>query len=54
MKLSLMTLGDVVADPVTGLVATAAERHRAIVEAAVVADDAGFEGVHIGEHHGLE
>jgi alkanesulfonate monooxygenase SsuD/methylene tetrahydromethanopterin reductase-like flavin-dependent oxidoreductase (luciferase family) len=54
MKLSLMTLGDVVADPVTGLVPTAAERHRAIVEAAVVADDAGFEGVHIGEHHGLE
>jgi alkanesulfonate monooxygenase SsuD/methylene tetrahydromethanopterin reductase-like flavin-dependent oxidoreductase (luciferase family) len=54
MKLSLMTLGDVVADPVTGCTATAAERHRAIVEAAVVADQAGFEGVHIGEHHGLE
>jgi alkanesulfonate monooxygenase SsuD/methylene tetrahydromethanopterin reductase-like flavin-dependent oxidoreductase (luciferase family) len=54
MKLSLMTLGDVVADPVTGLAPTAAERHRAIVEAAVVADEAGFEGVHIGEHHGLE
>jgi alkanesulfonate monooxygenase SsuD/methylene tetrahydromethanopterin reductase-like flavin-dependent oxidoreductase (luciferase family) len=54
MKLSLMTLGDVVADPVTGLTPTAAERHRAIVEAAVVADEAGFEGVHIGEHHGIE
>jgi alkanesulfonate monooxygenase SsuD/methylene tetrahydromethanopterin reductase-like flavin-dependent oxidoreductase (luciferase family) len=54
MKLSLMTLGDVVADPVTGLAPTAAERHRAIVEAAVVADEAGFEGVHIGEHHGIE
>ncbi len=54
MKLSLMTLGDVVTDPVTGLTPTAAERHRAIVEAAVVADEAGFEGVHIGEHHGLE
>ena len=54
MKLSLMTLGDVVADPVTGRTPTAAERHRAIVEAAVVADEAGFEGVHIGEHHGLE
>ncbi|CQD17414.1 coenzyme F420-dependent oxidoreductase [Mycobacterium lentiflavum] len=54
MKLSLMTLGDVVADPVTGFTPTAAERHRAIVEAATVADEAGFEGVHIGEHHGLE
>ncbi|TAM67462.1 LLM class flavin-dependent oxidoreductase [Mycobacterium sp.] len=54
MKLSLMTLGDVVTDPVTGLTPTAAERHRAIVEAAAVADEAGFEGVHIGEHHGLE
>lgn len=54
MKLSLMTLGDVVADPVTGHTPTAAERHRAIVESAAVADEAGFEGVHIGEHHGLE
>lgn len=54
MKLSLMTLGDVVTDPITGHTPTAAERHRAIVEAAVAADTAGFEGVHIGEHHGLE
>lgn len=54
MKLSLMSLGDIVTDPVTGLTETAAERHRAIVEAAVVADRVGLEGVHIGEHHGLE
>lgn len=54
MKLSLMTLGDQVTDPVTGVCPTAGERHRAIVEAAAVADDAGFHGVHIGEHHGLE
>lgn len=54
MKLSLMTLGDQVTDPVTGVRETAAERHRAAVEAAVVADEAGFHGVHIGEHHGLE
>lgn len=54
MKLSLMTLGDVVTDPITGHTPTAAERHRDIVEAAVAADNAGFEGIHIGEHHGLD
>jgi alkanesulfonate monooxygenase SsuD/methylene tetrahydromethanopterin reductase-like flavin-dependent oxidoreductase (luciferase family) len=54
MKLSLMTLGDQVTDPVTGTCETAAQRHRAIVEAAAVADQAGFHGIHIGEHHGLE
>jgi alkanesulfonate monooxygenase SsuD/methylene tetrahydromethanopterin reductase-like flavin-dependent oxidoreductase (luciferase family) len=54
MNLHLMTLGDQVTDPVTGTRETAAERHRAIVEAAVVAEAAGFHGVNIGEHHGLE
>lgn len=54
MKLSLMTLGDQITDPVTGVSETAAQRHRAIVEAAAVADEAGFHGIHIGEHHGLE
>ena len=54
MKLSLMTLGDVVTDPVTGTSQTTAERHRSIVEAAVIAEQAGFHGVNIGEHHGLE
>jgi alkanesulfonate monooxygenase SsuD/methylene tetrahydromethanopterin reductase-like flavin-dependent oxidoreductase (luciferase family) len=54
MKLSLMTLGDQVTDPVTGVSETAAQRHRAIVEAAAVADQVGFHGINIGEHHGLE
>lgn len=54
MSVSLMTLGDQVTDPVTGVRESAAERHRAIVEAAVAADQGGFEGVHVGEHHGLE
>ncbi len=54
MKLSLMTLGDLVTDPVTGIRETPAERHRAVVEAAAVADQAGFHGINIGEHHGLE
>ncbi|MEZ0365870.1 LLM class flavin-dependent oxidoreductase [Mycobacterium sp. pUA109] len=43
-----------VTDPVTGRTETAAERHRAIVEAAVAADQVGFHGVHVGEHHGLD
>lgn len=54
MKLSLMTLGDLVTDPLTGKRETPAEKHRGIVEASVAADEAGFEGVHVGEHHGLE
>ncbi|HVE24659.1 MAG TPA: LLM class flavin-dependent oxidoreductase [Sporichthya sp.] len=54
MNVGLMSLGDQVTDPVTGTRQTAAERHRAIVEAAGVADEVGFGGVYIGEHHGLE
>jgi alkanesulfonate monooxygenase SsuD/methylene tetrahydromethanopterin reductase-like flavin-dependent oxidoreductase (luciferase family) len=54
VNVGLMSLGDQVTDPVTGTRQTAAERHRAIVEAAGVADEVGFGGVYIGEHHGLE
>lgn len=54
MNIGLMSLGDQVADPVTGTLQSAAERHRAIVEAAAIADEVGFGGVYIGEHHGLE
>ncbi len=54
VNVGLMSLGDQVTDPVTGTRQSAAERHRAIVEAAAVADEVGFGGVYIGEHHGLE
>jgi alkanesulfonate monooxygenase SsuD/methylene tetrahydromethanopterin reductase-like flavin-dependent oxidoreductase (luciferase family) len=54
VQLSLMTLGDLVTDPVTGSRETPAQRHRAVVEAAAAADGLGFHGVHIGEHHGME
>ena len=54
MQVSLMTLGDLVTDPVTGKRETPSQRHRSVVEAAAVADQLGFHGVHIGEHHGLE
>lgn len=51
MKLGLLTLGDYLADPVTGVLQTQAERHRSIVEQAVLAEEVGFHSVHLGEHH---
>lgn len=54
MRISLMSLGDLSPDPVTGHRATPAERHQAFVEAAVLADGLGYEGVNVGEHHGLD
>jgi alkanesulfonate monooxygenase SsuD/methylene tetrahydromethanopterin reductase-like flavin-dependent oxidoreductase (luciferase family) len=53
MKFNLMSLGDHIRDPITGQMPTPAERHRMLVEAAVVAEAAGWNGVNIGEHHGI-
>lgn len=49
-----MSLGDQIADPVTGYRPTAQQRHRAFVDMAVRAEAVGFDGVSIGEHHCLE
>ena len=54
MKIHLMSLGDYIEDPITGSLPTPAERHRMLVEAAVVAEDAGWNGVNIGEHQGID
>ncbi len=54
MKFNLMSIGDHIADPVTGFRATVQQRHRNFVEAAVHAEAVGFHGVNMGEHHGLE
>ena len=51
MQLGLLTLGDHLTDPVTGARQTQAERHRGLVEQAVVAERSGFTSVHLGEHH---
>jgi alkanesulfonate monooxygenase SsuD/methylene tetrahydromethanopterin reductase-like flavin-dependent oxidoreductase (luciferase family) len=51
MRIGLMTLGDWLADPVTGVRPTQGERHRAIVNAAVAADQAGLYSFNVGEHH---
>ncbi len=54
MRVGLLSLGDLVADPVTGLLRSPAERHRNLVEQAVLAEQAGFDSVHLGEHHACE
>lgn len=51
MDVYLLILGDHLPDPRTGHPTSAPDRIRAIVEQAVVAEQAGFTGVAIGEHH---
>ena len=51
MDVGLLTLGDLITDPVTGVRRSHAQRHRNLVEQAVVAEGAGFHSVHLGEHH---
>jgi alkanesulfonate monooxygenase SsuD/methylene tetrahydromethanopterin reductase-like flavin-dependent oxidoreductase (luciferase family) len=47
----LLSLGDHLADPLSGERIAQAERYRLIVESAVLAEAAGFEHVALGEHH---
>jgi len=51
VDVGLLTLGDLVTDPVTGARRTHAQRHRNLVEQAVLAESCGFRSVHLGEHH---
>ncbi len=52
MELGLLSLGDLLPDPATGISRTEAERHRSLVEQGVLAEQLGFHSVHLGEHHG--
>jgi alkanesulfonate monooxygenase SsuD/methylene tetrahydromethanopterin reductase-like flavin-dependent oxidoreductase (luciferase family) len=54
VKFNLMSLGDQITDPVTGQRWTAQERHQMFVDMAVRAEVAGFNGVNMGEHHGID
>ncbi|QGZ93764.1 LLM class flavin-dependent oxidoreductase [Terricaulis silvestris] len=54
MKVSLMSLGDIMDDPVTGRPFSAQERYRMTIEAAAVGDRVGLHGIYIGEHHGID
>lgn len=51
MRTGLLTLGDLIRDPVTKTLRTPAERHRNLVDQGVWAEAAGFDTVHYGEHH---
>ncbi len=54
LEVGLLSLGDCLPDPHTGVLPTAAQRHRAIVESAVQAEALGFGSVWLGEHHGCD
>jgi len=51
MEIGLLSLGDCLADPATGVRPSPAARHRAIVDEAVHAESLGFDSVWLGEHH---
>jgi alkanesulfonate monooxygenase SsuD/methylene tetrahydromethanopterin reductase-like flavin-dependent oxidoreductase (luciferase family) len=51
MHVGLLSLGDCLDDPVTGAMSSPAERHRAIVDHAVLAESLGFDAVWLGEQH---
>ncbi len=52
LEFGLLSLGDLLPDPNTGLCRTEAQRHRSLVEQAVLAEQIGMHAVHLGEHHG--
>ena len=54
MKFNSMTLGDLIKDPITGQQVSSGERHKVVVDVAVASEAAGFDGINLGEHHGLE
>lgn len=54
MKFNLMSLGDLVTDPVTGERSTNARRYKMFPEMAHLAEASGFTGINMGEHHGIE
>ncbi|RIK99301.1 MAG: hypothetical protein DCC71_20380 [Proteobacteria bacterium] len=51
LEIGLLSLGDCLADPTSGARPTPAERHRAILEEAVLSESVGFDSVWLGEHH---
>jgi hypothetical protein len=48
VDVSLLTLGDLITDPITGERMTVAERHRCAVDQAVAAEAAGLRAIYIG------
>jgi alkanesulfonate monooxygenase SsuD/methylene tetrahydromethanopterin reductase-like flavin-dependent oxidoreductase (luciferase family) len=52
LEIGLLSLGDLLPDPNTGHCRTESERHRTLVDQAVLAEQIGMHAVHLGEHHG--
>lgn len=52
LELGLLSLGDLLPDPNTGLERSEAERHRTLVDQGVLAEQIGMHSIHLGEHHG--
>ena len=51
MRTGVLSLGDLIRDPVSGVLRTPAQRHRNLIDQAVWAEAAGFDSIHFGEHH---
>lgn len=51
LEIGLMSLGDLLPHPGTGQLVSEADRHRSLVDQSVLAEQAGFAAVHLGEHH---
>ncbi|MFZ9399065.1 MAG: LLM class flavin-dependent oxidoreductase, partial [Ilumatobacteraceae bacterium] len=51
MRTGLLSLGDLIRDPITGEMRSPAQRHRNLIDQAVWAEAAGFDTIHFGEHH---
>ncbi len=52
LQTGLLSLGDLLPDPNTGVCRSESARHRSLVEQAVLAEQVGMHAVHLGEHHG--
>jgi len=52
LEIGLLSLGDLLPDPNTGHCRTESERHRTLVDQAVLAEQIGMHAIHLGEHHG--
>ncbi len=52
LEIGLLSLGDLLPDPGTGHCRTESERHRTLVDQAVLAEQIGMHAIHLGEHHG--
>ena len=53
-EIGLLSLGDLLPDPNTAECRTESERHRSLIDQAVLAEQIGMDAIHLGEHHGSD